>query len=88
VLQCKLGSFTLSGVPNPMFSIWKEGKLLKRFYTSNNEEVSGTHKLKICQILQISLPAELLPTLESIDSAQLPETPTFTNAEGRRYWFF
>jgi hypothetical protein len=77
MLQCKLGSFTLGGVPNPMFSISKEGELLKRFHTSSNEEVPGTDKLKICQTLQSSLPAEFLPVHEAIDSAQLPETPMF-----------
>jgi hypothetical protein len=76
-------------VPNPKFHVWQGSDLRASFYSSDNKEISISDKQRICAILKTRFDsAWFAPTHESILSLQLPEKPTFTNEEGRKYWIF
>jgi hypothetical protein len=69
------------------FHIWEGEKLRGHLYSSDNHEPSISDEKKLCELLKIPFESTwLAPTHEDIDSFQLPEKPTFTNAEGRKYW--
>ena len=74
---------------NRRFNILEKGKAPKLLYASGDKEVSMTDKMEICKLLKNSDESvSFFVTYLVIDSAQLPENPTFTNEEGRKYWIF
>ena len=74
-------------MPNPKFHIWQGSELRASFYSSDHKELSIVDKRTICKVLKTSFEtAWFAPTHESMLSLQLPEKPTFTNKEGRKYW--
>ena len=71
------------------FNILEKGKAPKLLFTSDEEELSMTDKMEICKLLKNSDESvSFFVTYLVIDSAQLPENPTFTNKEGRKYRIF
>ena len=74
-------------MPNAKFWILEDGKPIRFFYTSSNKEIPSTDRIRICKLLGITYESEdSSVTHEIINSLQLPENPTFTNDEGRKYW--
>lgn len=74
-------------VPNPKFHVWQGSELRASFYSSDNKQLSIADKQKICEILKTPFEsAWFAPTQEAIFSFRLPEKPTFTNEEGRKFW--
>jgi hypothetical protein len=76
-----------SHMSNPKFHVWQGSELRASFYSSDNKELSITDKQKICEILKTPFEsAWFAPTKESILTVWLPEKPTFTTQEGRKFW--
>jgi hypothetical protein len=76
-----------SHMSNPKFHVWQGSELRASFYSSDNKELSITDKQKICEILKTPFEsAWFAPTKESILTVWLPEKPTCTTQEERKFW--
>jgi len=89
--MCRAPIFRICQIRNFMFG--KEANCARVFtprttkYSSDNKELSITDKQKICEILKTPFEsAWFAPTKESIVTVWLPEKPTFTTQEGRKFW--